>query len=122
LELMDEVFVRRPATFGEALLAAKRNMVEPKQASERRNVLDALAGLLSPSGADLAAERAEHVELFNLIGDPTLRLNYPHALQLEVTPTVSAGRSLGVVGSCPIGGQCSVELIVRRDRMTFSPP
>jgi hypothetical protein len=122
MEIMDEVFVRQPQTLGEAVLAAKRSMVRPQELSARRAMLDALAALLSPSGADLAAERAEHLDLFNLIGDPALRLHYSRRLQVEVNRTVSAGQHLDVTGACPIAGQCTVELVVRRDRLTFDPP
>ncbi len=44
-----------------------------------RTSFDALARGVSPPPVDLAAERREHVLLYQLLGDPLLRLNYPQA-------------------------------------------
>jgi hypothetical protein len=70
----------------------------------------------------LAAERAEHVLLFNLLGDPLLRLHHPGVIQLDVPRSVVAGTKLAVAGTAPLDGTCLVELVCRRDRLTFSAP
>ena len=42
-----------------------------------RASLDALARGVSPPPIDLAAERREHVLMYQLLGDPLVRLQYP---------------------------------------------
>lgn len=122
LEFLDECFGRRSATLGEALLATKRNMMNPSRKSDNRVSLDSLAALISPAPVDLAAERAEHLDLFNLIGDPLLALHHPQPIEVAVKGTAAPGEELEIRGASPIDGQCTVELVVRRDRMTFAPP
>jgi hypothetical protein len=72
--------------------------------------------------AKLAAERAEHLLLFNLFGDPLLELRWPEPLQIDVDGSAKAGSVLEVTGSCPVDGPAVVELVVRRDRLAFRPP
>jgi hypothetical protein len=42
-----------------------------------RTTLDGMAEILSPAPVDLATERREHVLMYQLIGDPLLRLHRP---------------------------------------------
>jgi hypothetical protein len=121
-ELLDECFVRRQQTLGEAFLAAKRSLMDARGKTRHRPTLDALAMVLAGSAASLAAERADHLELFNLIGDPLLSLHYPQSLNLRVVGTARAGGELVVEGESPIDGGGVVELVSRRDGLTFSPP
>ncbi len=121
-ELLKQVFTYQRPTLGEAVLAAKRQMVDPGKPGRHRAALDAMARLISPSADELEAERAEHLDLFNLLGDPLLRIPHPLAVPLEVVPVVEAGATLKVVGHSPLGGRGVVELAVRRDRLTFQPP
>jgi hypothetical protein len=122
-ELMTECFGRNASTVGEALLAAKRKMIHPPPAdSESRAMLDTVAAAISPRADLLANERAEHVRMFHLFGDPMLRLRFPRALQLTVNKQCKAGEALPVVVASPIEGLCRVELIVAPGRLTFPPP
>ena len=128
-ELMDQCFHLRRPTLGEALLHAKRSMVkEADKDNQRRVMLDTVAAALSPAPKKLAAERAEHLLLFNLTGDPMLRLRHPKAVEVEVPsliaapPQATAGRTLEVSGTSPVEGRATIELVVRRDRLTFTPP
>jgi hypothetical protein len=70
----------------------------------------------------LAAERLEHAQLFNLLGDPLLRLRYPQKVDVQVSATAQAGGQLVIEGTSPIAGKCAVELVARRGRLTFHPP
>ncbi len=122
VELAEQHFRRQPLTLGETLLAAKRSMLadDPCAAGIRR-VLDALANTLSPVPHLVPAERTEHVLLFNLFGDPLLRL--PRAEVIEVDPlSPLAGEALRVTGYSPVAGEALVELVVRRDRFVQPPP
>jgi len=121
--LLDRCFVRREATLGEALLAAKRNMMkEPGPEDKRRKSLDRIAAMISPTAKQLEAERAEHLWLFNLLGDPLLRLKHPQRIQLASPPTATAGRPLSVAGTSPVDGRGFVELVAPRGRLSFRPP
>lgn len=121
-ELMEQCFRRRPATLGDAIVEAKRSMVKEPQAGDvRRATLDGLAAVFSPSKEQLAAERAEHVLLFNLLGDPLLRLRYPQPVRLTLGGA-TAGRRLSVGGVSPVDGPCTVELTVPRGTLTFPTP
>ncbi|MEX2356726.1 MAG: hypothetical protein WEE51_00260, partial [Pirellulaceae bacterium] len=66
--------------------------------------------------------RREHVALFNLLGDPLLRLSHPQNATLEVAETANAGSELIVRGSLPMSGNVRLELVCRRDGYTQKPP
>jgi hypothetical protein len=122
-ELMGECFARSAPTVGEALLAAKRRMlIEEPSDREGRTMLDAVAAAISPRADLLATERAEHVRMFHLFGDPMLRLRFPKPVQMAVAERYTAGESLPVNVTSPVDGRCQVELIVAPGRLTFSPP
>ncbi len=121
--LMSQCFTHRPATLGEAILEAKRAMVRPADPKDKqRTMIDTIAAVVSSAPKQLAEERAEHILLFNLIGDPLLQLHYPRRIDLEVAPKATSGERLTVVGTSSINGPATAELVVRRDRLTFSPP
>ena len=120
-ELLHVAFVDRPETLGEALVAAKRRTMSP-EANGNRAALNSVARAFYPAGADLEAERAEHLDLFTLLGDPLTRLPYPREIALACESAAVAGERITVRGDSPIGGTCRVELAVRRDRLTFQPP
>jgi hypothetical protein len=119
--LADEFFRQRRATLGEVLLYAKRSMVDDRAKTAGRRLLDAVARSVVPASIDLAAERAEHVMMYNLLGDPLLRLRYPREVDVSVAERVEAGQKLSVAGRSEIDGPCLVELVCRRDRLTFEP-
>ncbi|MBN1590106.1 MAG: hypothetical protein JW888_11370 [Pirellulales bacterium] len=120
--LMEQCFERRTATLGEALLQAKRTLVNPAKKSEVRTMLDTMASLVSPSASKLEDERAEHVMLFNLIGDPCLRIRYPQPVTLLATPSESDPTKLIVEGRSPIAGRAVIELVRPLGRLGFTPP
>jgi hypothetical protein len=111
-----------PATLGTAILEAKRRMMVDEGQGANRQALDALARLISPAPADLVAERAEHLALFNLLGDPLLRLALPGEAHVSADMIRTPKNVVSVHGSSPIDGLATVELVVRRDRLTFVPP
>ena len=120
-ELLKECFQQRRATIGEVVLEAKRNTMLKPRTDGRSRALDSLAGLLNPQPGDLAEERAEHLLLFNLLGDPLLELRHPREAKLHVASRAAAGERLQVSGECEFNGEALVELVVRRDRLTFRP-
>ena len=121
--LMKECFRNGCDTLGDAVLHAKQSLLkEPASDDRQRAVLDAIAAAISPAPQQLAAERAEHVLIFNLIGDPLLRLHHPRTIDLQLAPTAAAGAVLTLRGRCPVDGRGTLELVVHRDRLTFAPP
>lgn len=137
--LMNQYFDGRHATLGELILTAKRQLASevPDDAAQqneaqrkeptllaagapsRRELLDSIARVLSPVKDQLHEERREHVLLFNLLGDPLLRLPRPQPIELRVAQEARAGAALTVEGLCLSGGECQVELVCRRDRSRY---
>jgi hypothetical protein len=131
--MIDECFQNRPATLGEIVLNAKRRSVEdskPLEAAsidepvkiENRQLLDALGKMLSPRPDLMEAERREHLALFNLLGDPLLRIAYPEEAKLEVPSDAVAGEKVPLKITSPVAGKATVQLVCRRDCLTFDPP
>jgi diadenosine tetraphosphatase ApaH/serine/threonine PP2A family protein phosphatase len=97
--------------------------MQTKANSRHRKALDAVANTFAwATGSDAQAERLEHLDLFHLLGDPLLRLPHPQPVELDVCPTALAGESIDILGTSPIAGACTIELVVRRDRLAFEPP
>jgi hypothetical protein len=120
--MMDEYFQNRPKTLGELLLRTKRNSVAQRGDDPRHQMLDAIATALSPAPDELPAEREEHLALFNLIGDPLLRLRHPGIVQVQAPAQVVAGQPVRIRVRCPEPGSCVVELAARRDRSRIAAP
>jgi hypothetical protein len=126
-EMLHEYFERRPETLGEVLLNTKRRMLAAPDAKDvlknaNRHLLDALASVLSPTADQLPAERLENVQLFNLLGDPLLRLSHPAQVELTAAREVVAGEAISVVGKSPVAGTCVLELCCKRDGLKFPAP
>lgn len=120
--LSDQLFTDRGETLGDAVLAAKRAMLAQRSDDPRRAMLDALAKAVSPAPKLLAAERAEHVRMFNLLGDPLLKLHHPKGVELAVPASAVAGARLPIRGKCEVEGKATIELVVARGRLTFPCP
>jgi hypothetical protein len=121
-ELLAQCFGQQADTLGEAVLRAKQRMMATTDLSPQRRALDAVAGAVSPTARQLEAERAEHLDLFNLLGDPLLRIPYPQPIRVDVSASAKAGQTVAVKVASPLAGSAVVELAVRRDRLTFKPP
>jgi peptidase C25-like protein len=118
--LMQEYFERRPATLGDAILAAKRKTMTPIDDVEHpvglnRMLLDGLAAFMSSSKDELEAERREHLHIFNLLGDSMLKLDYPSALDLDCPRDASPGERVRISGHSSTAGRGVLELVCRRD-------
>jgi len=121
-ELLRQCFVEHAATLGDAMLGAKQRSMSKENPTRHRRSLDAVARTMSPTAAEMDAERAEHLDLFNLLGDPLLRVQYPSELSVEAPATATAGQTVIVKADAPWPGKAVIELSVRRDRLTFQPP
>ncbi len=119
--LMAATFEQRLPTIGEIYLAGKQALSSEK-AGKHRKLMDSLAKTLSPTKEELPTERLEHQLIFNLLGDPLLEVDYPHPIPFTSQRRVAAGENLRLHGLAPISGPCTLELVCRRDRLTFTPP
>lgn len=118
--MLRELFNVRRATIGEVMLHAKRELGKPTE-GQPRGLVDQLAKVISPDPDLLDEERAEHVQLFQLIGDPLLRIHHPRKVAVETPEYATAGQTIEIVGNSEVDGPCVIELVCRRDRMTFRP-
>lgn len=121
-ELMTGFFADRRPTLGAVMHAAKRNTTLRSRDDAECRQFDAVATMLMPMAADLDAQRREHLYLFNLLGDPLLRVRHPQPVDVAAPQQVTAGETMTVRGQSPLGGQAVIELVVRRDRLTFVQP
>lgn len=125
-EMLQETFQKRPATLGELVLKTKREMMKPPVEAEEgkldnRQMLDALAAAISPAADQLTEERLEHVQLFNLLGDPLLRLAQPLPMTVRIDGEPKPGQPLRIAGTADLAGRCTLELVTRRDGLRFKP-
>jgi hypothetical protein len=133
--MLEATFRDQKSTIGEILLHAKQASVAvvdtpvkeeqekqtdaPKLAGKpsRRQFLDTLAASLSPEGHDIALEREEHAYLFNLIGDPLLKISRPQTIEFDSPPSIRVGEPIVVAGTSPHAGRCEIEIVYPRKRV-----
>jgi len=125
--LMDEYFQRQAPTLGDAILAAKRRSMlriddQDNPVGTNRILLDGIAAMMSPNKDQLEQERREHLHIFNLLGDPMLRLVYPQEVELVAEREAQAGQKLRVSGKSSVKGRGVLELVCRRDVAKHAPP
>lgn len=118
--MLHELFTEKRATIGEVLLYAKQELAKPTE-EKPTGLVDQLAKVISPDPDLLDEERAEHVQLFQLLGDPLMRIRYPKTVSLKVEEYGDSGGTVAVSGTSEVDGPCVVELVCRRDRLTFRP-
>lgn len=121
--MLRQCFRLREENLGNVVVAAKQSLVAPQSADRtaNRQLLDSLAGTLSPAPDLLKEECAEHALMFNLLGDPLLRLNYPGGVKLSCRPTVKNGEKLSVLFNAPVMGKAVLELAAERGVQRFDP-
>jgi hypothetical protein len=120
--MLEECFAHEHATLGELVLHAKRSAASHRAEGINRQLLDALAAAISPNKEQLGDERLEHLHLYTLLGDPLLRLRRPQPIDLKLNTSATSGDVLELTGTTKIGGRCTIELVCRRDRLTFAAP
>lgn len=110
--LIKGVFQQQLPRLGDAWLSALNQMQSdlPSDNSTTRMMIDALATIINPSGSSLKTERREHMLLYNLLGDPTLRLNHPQPLEITVPTGSPAGEPVRFSLQSPIAGELRVTL------------
>ncbi|MHC4548220.1 MAG: C25 family cysteine peptidase [Planctomycetota bacterium] len=118
-ELIDVVVRGRAGTVGEALREAKHRLMLPVERwDETRKALEQLA-FIYQTPEKRRQERAEHLHLYNLLGDPATRIPHPAPLQLEGPEEIVRGGRLKIVGRTEVAGKVLVELV--RERSPLVP-
>ena len=92
-ELLRACFQDRPVAVGDILRLAQLRALTPSgndqlSKDQLRATLDGMAEILSPPPVDLAAERREHVLMYQLIGDPLLRLHRSTSVVAQRTTAI----------------------------------
>ena len=104
-------FEFQPETLGEAWFRTVQLVGDdPKKGAGAPSMLDAMAAMMSPTAAKLPEERREHTFLYNLIGDPLLRLKHPGAIELKAPISVEPGDQIVVEGISPHEGALTLEI------------
>jgi hypothetical protein len=112
VNLIDHIYANSATRLGDAWLAAQRAMRRDDTSTpgSLRFMIDTLAIVVSPPGTVLVDERREHCRLYNLLGDPTLKLHPPQSIAMAGPTGVSPGSSLPIEITSPIAGQLQITL------------
>lgn len=111
--LIDGIYHSRMERLGDAWVSSLRKLHAPDGDQDRKTsqkLIDALATLISPQGTKLSDERLEHARLYNLLGDPTLRLNPPSEIPVTVESGHLDGKAISLVMNSPIDGELRLEI------------
>ena len=116
--MLESFFDGKCTTVGDLLLQGKQHLARGQSDKViNRKLLDSLARTIHAHKDDVAAERLEHILLFNLLGDPLLRIPKPKKVRVTAPGRVTGGKTILVKGTAPISGTATIELVCRRDRM-----
>jgi len=118
---MKQLLMADCATLGEVFWRAKLELVQADPKDQTRKMMDQLAQAMSPTRDELAEERMEHLALFNLFGDPLLRLRGPEAVALKLPSQISKGSALTVAATLPFPGALTIQLVRSRHRPDYAP-
>jgi hypothetical protein len=114
-QAIHEYFGQHCETLGQWILQAKRDTMAGYQLPIW-SLMHAVEVALAPGGYDLKQERLEHLQMFNLFGDPTMRLVYPRDVHVHLPDVAIAGRRITVEADCAMGGSATVELLTSLNR------
>ena len=121
--MLEEAFRGDHETLGSVFHKSKHRLGNPEErASRNRLLLDGLAAVVSPRPDLMNEERLEHVDLFNLIGDPLLRVPKPERVRIEVDRAATTGARHTVTINSPISGKAVIELAAMRGQLRFPNP
>ena len=120
--LLDECFRQQRPTLGEAFLHAKRRLAGAGQPAATGNCWTPWPPRSARMPSNCPRSAASTWLLFNLLGDPLLRLPHPQEVDLQAPDEAVAGQTLSVAGRCPTSGTGVIELTCRRDRTKTDPP
>ncbi len=110
--LIKGVYAEQLPRLGDAWLSTLKQMHadDSKEKATSRIMIDAVAKLVSPSGTKLIDERHEHMGLYNLLGDPTLKLQHPAAATIDVDSGIDFGETIEIKVASPIAGELTLSV------------
>jgi hypothetical protein len=106
----------RPRTFGEVILKMKRNSIENQD--DFRQMIDDFAVTAEVPREEQALTKRQHLDLYNLFGDPAAAMNYPmSAVRFDTVTGAMAAGSIAVSVTTPgvASGKAHVTLEANRD-------
>jgi hypothetical protein len=115
--LADEYLAESSQTIGALILKAKQQTAGNRSGGAKRAVLNFLARVASPNGDELAEERMEHIAMFNLLGDPLLRLQYGQTVTIQPLGPAEPETELLIRASSPLAGRATIELVAPRGQL-----
>ncbi len=125
LELMDEHFHGEAATLGQLLLRAKQRLVNPELGSmttrEMREEIEKIGSLFNPKPELVQDEIYEHLALFQLLGDPLLRIARPQEIAFLAKLDEGVTNSVEIAGQMPFDGELTLEVCYARNRFRERP-
>ncbi len=111
--LIHAVYQGRSTRLGDAWLTTERELVTPTadnpELQSRRLMVDGIATVLG-GGTRVDDERREHLQLYNWLGDPTLRLPVDQQVEFTTSEDAVVGQPWTLTGTTPIAGTISVEI------------
>jgi hypothetical protein len=114
-EMLGALFRENAATVGDMLLVAKRRLIKPREGDKLRDAVDGFGKLWKMGNVEyLPKERHEHLWLYNLMGDPSMRLPRAADVSLACAESVAQGGTLAVEGTCAVAGEALLELVRER--------
>ncbi len=115
-ELQRAVLNERPATIGEAILLSKRYSMD--HTDEMRELMDGFAIIAEVPEEEQGTIRLQHLDLYNLFGDPAAKIVFPSSnIRFDkVEGSIESG-SLHIQGNAPglNGGKALVSLETERE-------
>jgi hypothetical protein len=109
LAMIDAIYGERVETLGEAWLSTQRQLESSTPSeSATAKLIDSVAAVISPNGGNLAGEATEHASLYQLIGDPTLKMHFPSQVKLELPRSIIGGETLKVGWTSSVDGQATI--------------
>ena len=125
LELMDEQFHGEANTLGQLMLRAKQRLVDPRQGRpatrEMRDEIEKIGSLFNPKPELVHEEIFEHLALFQLLGDPLLRIARPEEISLKAKMEEEFSPTLEIAGQMPFAGELILEVCYARSRFRERP-
>lgn len=110
--LIDGVYRERRPRLGDAWLTTLQvlHREDETDKTQSRTLIDSLAAMISPAGTVLADERREHAAIYNLLGDPTLRLHHPYTVAISAPTGSSPSDPVMIDVTSPIDGELRLTL------------
>jgi hypothetical protein len=117
--LLEGYFQLRVPTLGDVFQHAKTQLAKSQPDSKNRKLFDQLAQLVSPRPDLLAQERIEHLQLYQLLGDPLLAVPRPAEIGIVAPEVCQVGEEIEIECHSAVGGRAVVEIVCPRDQNKY---